>query len=339
MIDEIILEDIERIRSNLKKGDFEGKRVLATGGAGFIGSWLVDVLVGFDAEVDCVDNLSTGKMENIDHLLGKLKFRFINEDVCTFKGGIKYDYILHLASRASPEEYQQHPIETLQANSVGSYNMLELARKHDSTILFASTSEVYGDAEVFPTPESCWGHVNPVGSRSCYYEGKRFAEALFMAYHTKYGFDMRVARIFNSYGPRLRAEGAYGRAVSRFITQALVNQPITVYGDGTQTRSFCYITDTIVGLLLLLTSQRTKGEVVNIGNPKEITISELAWKIKQLTRSASPITFHSLPEDDPTRRCPDIGKVERLLGWKPKIGLEQGLKRTIEWFRKISNVN
>ena len=186
----------------------------------------------------------------------------------------------------------------------------------------------------FPTPESYWGSVNPIGPRSCYYEGKRFAEALFMAYHRKYGLDVRVARIFNSYGPRLRAEGAYGRAVSRFITQALANQPLTVYGDGTQTRSFCYITDTSVGLLLLLTGERARGEVVNVGNSEEVTILELAQRIKRLTGSGSPITFHPLPEDDPRRRCPDIGRAERLLRWKPKISLEQGLARTITWFRK-----
>jgi len=336
VIDEIILEDIERIKGDLKGEDFEGKRVLVTGGAGFIGSWLVDVLVSFDAEVNCLDNLSTGKMENIDHLLDKPRFKFINKDVCTFKGGIKYDHILHLASRASPEEYQQHPIETLQTNSVGSYNMLELARKSDSRILFTSTSEVYGNAEVFPTPESCWGHVNPIGARSCYYEGKRFAESLFMAYHKRYGLDMRIARIFNSYGPRLRAEGVYGRAVSRFIAQALANQPLTVYGDGTQTRSFCYLTDTSVGLLLLSTDEGARGEVVNVGTSEEVTILELAQKIKQLTGSASPITFHPLPEGDPRRRCPDVGKAERLLRWKPKISLEEGLTRTITWFQKRS---
>ena len=334
MRDQIIFEDVERIRGDLRREDFEGKRVLVTGGAGFIGSWICDVLVSFYAEADCLDNLSTGKMENIDHLLGKPKFKFVNEDVCTFKSDVKYDYILHLASRASPEEYQQHPIETLQANSVGSYNMLELARKYDSTILFASTSEVYGDAEVFPTPESCWGSVNHIGPRSCYYEGKRFAEALFMAYHKKYRLDTRIARIFNSYGPRLRAEGAYGRAVSRFITQALADQPITVYGDGKQTRSFCYITDTTTVLLLLLTSKGVEGEIVNIGNSEEITILELAQRIKKLAVSTSPITFHPLPEDDPRRRCPDMGKAEKILGWKPKIRLEEGLTRTITWFQE-----
>ncbi len=334
MIDQIILEDVEKIRSDLKRGDFEGKQVLVTGGAGFVGSWLIDVLVGFDAEVDCLDNLSTGKLENIDHLLDEPRFRFINEDVCTFKSDMEYDFVLHLASRASPEEYQQHPIETLRANSVGSVNMLELARKHDSTILFTSTSEVYGDALVVPTPETYWGNVNPIGPRSCYDEGKRFAEALFMAYHRAYGLDVRIARIFNSYGPRLRAEGAYGRAVSRFITQALANQPLTVYGDGRQTRSFCYIADTSIGLLLLLTSEEAKGEIVNIGNPEEITILELAEKIKTLAESTSPITFHPLPKDDPRRRCPDIEKAGKILKWRPKTSLENGLSKTIKWFRE-----
>ncbi|MBA7495476.1 UDP-glucose 4-epimerase [subsurface metagenome] len=334
MIDSIILEDLRKIRGFLKKGDFEGKRVLVTGGAGFVGSWICDVLVSSDAEVHCLDNFATGKTENVDHLLGKVGFKLVDEDVCNFKTEVKYDYVLHLASRASPEEYQQHPIKTLQANSLGSYNVLELARKSDAGILFASTSEVYGDAEVVPTPETYWGNVNPVGPRSCYDEGKRFGEALFMAYHWEYGLDVRIARIFNTFGPRLRAEGAYGRAVSRFIIQALSNQPMTVYGDGSQSRSFCYVADTVLGLLLFCADEGASGEVLNIGNPKEITILELAHKIKQMTGSASPVTFHPLPEDDPRRRCPDIGKAERLLGWKPEVSLEQGLHRTITWFQR-----
>lgn len=333
MIDKIILEDVKTIKCDLKREDFEGKRVLVTGGAGFIGSWVVDVLMSSDAEVACLDNLSTGKLENIDHLLKKPKFKFINKDVCAFKSNVKYDYVLHLASRASPEDYQRRPIETLQANSFGSYNMLELARKHDATILFASTSEVYGDAQLVPTPESYWGNVNPIGPRSCYDEGKRFAEALFMACHREYGLDVKIARIFNSYGPRIRADGPYARVVSRFITQALTGQPITVYGDGTQTRSFCYISDTTLGLLFLLTNEKARGEVVNIGDSEEIAILELAQKIKQLTGSASSLTFHSLPEDDPRRRYPDLNKAESLLEWKPMVELEQGLQRTIKWFR------
>lgn len=333
MIDQIIRKDVENVRDDFNREEFDGKLILVTGGAGFIGSWLCDFFRSFNAEITCLDNMSTGRSGNIDHLLGKARFNFVSEDVCNFKSPIKFDYILHLASRASPEEYQKHPIETLRANSLGSYNMLELARKNDATILFTSTSEVYGDAQVVPTPESYWGNVNPVGIRSCYDEGKRFAEALFMAYHKEYGLNVRVARIFNTYGPRIRADGAYGRAVPRFMSQALTDKPITVYGDGTQTRSFCYVTDTATGLIKLLTGENAKGEIVNIGNPKEITILELAQKIKQLTESSSPLSFQPLPVDDPKRRCPDISKAKKILRWSPKISLEQGLQRTIAWFR------
>ena len=213
--------------------------------------------------------------------------------------------------------------------------MAELARKNDATLLFASTSEVYGDTEVIPTPETYWGKVNPIGPRSCYDEGKRFAEALLMAYSRQYGLDVRVARIFNSYGPRLREDGLYGRALSRFIVQALSNQTITVYGDGKQTRSFCYITDTVTGLLLLATNPEAKGEVVNIGNTREVAILELAQKIKEETNCKSTIEFYPLPKDDPKRRCPDTSKLERLVGWVPGVGLEEGLKRTILWFSKV----
>jgi UDP-glucuronate decarboxylase len=334
MIDSIIREDVEKIKSRLKKDDFVGKHFLVSGGSGFVGSWICDVLISFDGAVDCVDDLSTGKNENIDHLLDKKGFRFIEEDVRDFRDKAEYDYILHLASRASPEEYLQNPIKTLQANSVGSLNMLELASKHHAKILLASTSEVYGDAQVVPTPETYWGNVNPVGVRSCYDEGKRFGEALFMAYYRQQGLDVRIARIFNSYGPRLRAEGTYGRAISRFIVQALAHYPLTVYGRGAQTRSFCHITDTVVGLLLLLTSEKARGEVMNIGAPEEVTILALARRIKKLASSDSPIRFYPLPEDDPRRRCPDIRKAQKLLRWKPKISLEQGLTRTITWFQR-----
>jgi UDP-glucuronate decarboxylase len=273
-------------------------------------------------------------MCNIDHLVGKPKFEFANADVCAFKAKGEFDYILHMASHASPEEYQKHPIETLRTNSLGSANMAELARKLDATILLASTSEIYGDAEVVPTPETYWGNVNPIGPRSCYDEGKRFAEALFMAYHKQYGLDVKIARIFNSFGPRLREDGLYGRAVSRFIMQALKNKPITIYGDGTQTRSFCYISDTLTGLMLLTLNEKAKGEVVNVGNPQETTILQLAKKIKELTKSKSSLTFHPLPKDDPKRRCPDTSKMEKLLRWKPKISLEHGLTKTIVWFQR-----
>ena len=332
MIDEIILEDIEKIKSHLKEDFFAEKKVLITGGAGFIGSWLCDVLVNFGAEVTSVDDFSTGRIKNIDHLTKNPNFKLVKDDVCTFQSRDKFDFIFHMAGHASPEEYQEHPIETLQASSFGSANMAELARKNDATVLFASTSEVYGDAEVVPTPESYWGKVNPIGPRSCYDEGKRFAEALLIAYHKQYGLDVKIPRIFNSYGPRLREDGLYGRAMSRFIMQALANEPITVYGDGKQTRSFCYITDTVTGLMLLATCEKAKGEVVNVGNSREVTILELAKKIKELTKCESSLTFHPLPKDDPKRRCPDTSKLEELVGWKPQVEFEKGLKRTIKWF-------
>ena len=306
--------------------------MLVTGGAGFIGSWLCDVLVAFGAEVTAVDDLSTGRTKNIDHLTKNALFKLVKSDVCAFESKEKFDFIFHMAGHASPDEYQAHPIETLQTSALGSFGMAELARKNDATLLFASTSEVYGDTEVIPTPESYWGKVNPVGPRSCYDEGKRFAEALLMAYCRQYGLDVRVPRIFNSYGPRLREDGLYARAISRFILQALTNQPITVYGDGKQTRSFCYITDTVTGLLLLISASNVKGEVVNVGNTQEVTILELAKNIKAVTKSKSPITFHPLPKDDPKRRCPDTTKLERLVGWKPNVSFEEGLKRTIGWF-------
>ena len=255
MMDDIIREDIEKIKSNVKGEFFTEKKVLVTGGAGFIGSWLCDVLLDFGAQVTALDDFSTGRMKNIDHLMQNAKFKLIKSDVCKFKGKEKLDIILHMAGHASPDEYQVHPIETLQTSAVGTKNMAELARKNDATLLFASTSEVYGDAEVVPTPESYWGKVNPIGPRSCYDEGKRFAESLLMAYSKQYGLDVRVPRIFNSYGPRLREDGLYGRAMSRFISQALTGEPITVYGDGKQTRSFCYVTDTVTGLLLLASLQ------------------------------------------------------------------------------------
>jgi UDP-glucuronate decarboxylase len=334
VIDRIILEDLKKIKQDLRKSDFEYQKILVTGGAGFIGSWICDILASFNAEITCLDNLSTGKMEYIDHLLNKPKFLFFNGDVCTFKSNERYNLIFHLASHASPGEYQQNPIETLRANSLGSQNMAELARRLDATVLFASTSEIYGDAKVIPTPETYWGNVNPVGPRACYFEGKRFAESLFMAYSKQYGLDIKIARVFNSYGPRLRENGLYGRVVSRFIVQALTNQPITVYGNGKQTRSFCYVTDTISGLILLTTSKKACGKVVNIGNFEEITVLELAESIKKLTNSQSPLTFHTLPEDDPKRRCPDISLAKKLLDWEPKVSLREGLKRTITWFQE-----
>jgi len=329
MIDKIVSEDIQKILRRIKSDTFEGSNILITGGGGFIGSYLCDTLVKTGANVTCLDNFSTGLVENVDHLEKMKNFRMIKEDVSNFEGDKSYDFVLHFASRASPEEYQLNPVKTLLANSHGSYRMLELARKHDSKILFASSSEVYGDAKVIPTPESYWGNVNPVGVRSCYDEGKRFGEALFMAYHREYKLDTRIVRIYNTYGPRLRADGAHARALSRFVLQAYKSEDLTVYGDGTQTRSFCYITDTIVGIILLLSSPKCRGEVVNIGNPDEIRILDLAKKVREIVGSKSKITYLPLPKDDPRRRLPEISKAKELLRWHPRINLEAGLQRTI----------
>jgi UDP-glucuronate decarboxylase len=332
LIDNIISQDLEKISSVVEADVFSGKKVLVTGGAGFIGSWLCDVLIGFGCEVTVVDDFSTGRIKNIDHLSSKKSFKLIQTNVCTFAPQEKFEIILHMASHASPDEYQQHPIETLQTSAQGTQKMADLARKNDATLLFASTSEVYGDAEVVPTPETYWGKVNSIGPRSCYDEGKRFAEALLMAYRKQYDLDVRIPRIFNSYGPRLREDGFYGRALSRFILQATTNKPITIFGDGKQTRSFCYVTDTVTGLLLLTACKKAKGEVVNVGNAQEKTILELATKIKEITKSPSPITYQPLPKDDPKRRCPITDKLNELVGWQPNVSFEKGLKRTITWF-------
>ena len=326
--------DQATLHKGVDAGTFAGKRMLITGGAGFLGSWLCDFLTQTKAFVDCVDNQSTGLTQNVDHLIGKNNFNFQNHDVTQGVDGC-YDTILHLASHASPEEYQRHPVETLLVNSHGTQRLLELARLNDAVFLYSSTSEVYGDALVIPTPESYWGNVSSTGRRSCYDEGKRFGEALIMAYHRTYALDVRIVRIFNTYGPRLRADGFYGRALSRFIGQALSGSDITVHGNGEQTRSFCYVTDTVRAMLLTLKESRMKGEVVNVGNPHEVTILELAEKIKALTGSSSKITFQPRPEHDPQRRSPVITRANEILGWSPSVELDEGLRKTIEWFRSI----
>jgi UDP-glucuronate decarboxylase len=333
LIGKIVSTDIQQILGHIESAAFQDSSILVTGGGGFIGSYLCDTLVRTEANVTCLDNFSTGVAENVDHLLKKKNFRMIREDVSDFKSEENYDFVLHFASRASPEEYQLNPVETLLANSHGSYRLLELARKHDSKILFASSSEVYGDADVIPTPESYWGNVNPVGVRSCYDESKRFGEALFMAFYREYKLDAKIVRIHNTYGPRLRADGAFARALSRLIRQALENEDLTVYGDGTQTRSFCYVTDTVTGILLTLISPRSAGEVINVGGTDEIEILDLAKKIREIVGSKSKIAFKPLPDDDPRRRCPDINKANELLGWHSTIDLDTGLNRTIDWFR------
>jgi UDP-glucuronate decarboxylase len=334
VIDRTIREDVERVTSDFEHDTFAEKSVLITGGAGFLGSHLCDTLVRLGAAVTCLDNLTTGLIKNIDHLLPKSGFRLVKEDVSNFGENEKFEFIFHFASRASPEEYQLHPVETLLANSQGSYRMLELARQHDATVLFASSSEVYGDPQVVPTPESYLGNINHLGARSCYVEGKRFSESLFMAFHRKYGVDMRIVRIFNTFGPRLRGDDFYARVLSRFILQALAGESLTVYGDGSQTRSFCYITDLILGVLLASSDVKARGEVLNLGSSREISILDAAKKVVKVVGVNSGLSFHPLPEDDPMRRCPDTGKAKEILGWEPQVSLEKGLERTLSWFRK-----
>jgi UDP-glucuronate decarboxylase len=306
-----ISEDLESALNGLDKDLFKSKRILMTGGAGFIGSWLCDALVSMGSAVHCIDNLSTGLIENITHLPAS-NFVFQKSDVTSLQqSDEKYETILHFASHASPDEFQQRPIETLAANANGTQNMLELARKSDATLLYASSSEIYGDAEIVPTPETYWGKVNPIGLRSCYDEGKRVGEAFCVAYHRTYDLDVRIIRFFNTYGPRLRSDGIYGRALSRFVKQALSGKEITVYGTGRQTRSFCYISDTLRAILLATSRTRMKNEIINVGNPQEISILELAEKIKTLTASKSRTTFLAAAPDDPQRRCPDISKAKK----------------------------
>lgn len=307
-------------------------RSLITGGAGFIGSHMCDRLIAEGHQVICVDNLLTGRKENIEHLLENENFTFIEHDITEpleIEGDL--NYILHFASPASPKDYMRYPIETMKVGAFGTYNMLELARKKKAVFLLASTSEVYGDPEVNPQPENYWGHVNPVGPRSVYDEAKRYAEALTMAYHRFYEVEIRIARIFNVYGPRMRKDD--GRVIPTFIAQALAGKPLTVFGDGSQTRSFCYISDMIEGIYRLMLSN--VKEPINLGNPKEKTILELAKIILRLTGSKSEIIFKPLPLDDPKFRRPDISKAKRLLGWEPKADLEETLLRTINWFRSL----
>ena len=311
---------------------FKGRSVLVAGGAGFLGSWLCEFLILLGANVTCLDNISTGRIKNILHLKSYGSFSFIQADISSFQPR-GFNYIIHAASIPSPDDYVRRPVDAMLPNSLGLLNCLEAAR-NGSRILYISTSEVYGDAEAIPTPEDYWGRVNPIGVRSCYDESKRFGEALCMAYFRQYGVDVRIARLFNTYGPRLDPDASYARVVSRFIIQALNSQPITVHGDGRQTRSFLYISDAVDALLKMMVMEGLRGEVVNVGNPNEITILELAELIKKLTKSKSPIEFQPSRPDDPRRRCPDISKARRLLGWEPKTPLEEGVKLTIEWFRK-----
>ncbi|HID42815.1 MAG TPA: SDR family oxidoreductase [Archaeoglobaceae archaeon] len=331
---ETLKEDLKRIEKNLGDVNFEDQNVLVTGGAGFLGSWICHVLVEQNARVKCIDNLVSGLESNISDLMSEDNFEFIRHDISqpVFLDG-KIDIVMHLASRASPLEFDKFPIQIIKANTLGTWIALGIAKKHRARLLFTSTSEVYGDAEITPTPETYNGNVNPVGIRGCYDESKRAGEAICMAYARQHGIDIRIARIFNTYGPLMRSEGVYGRVIPRFIDQALRNKPLTIFGDGTQTRSFCYVTDQIEALMRLCWYERARNEVVNIGNPVEITVLELAGKIKELTKSDSEFGFYPLPPDDPKKRCPDIGKAKKILGWEPVVDLENGLSKTIEWFR------
>src|SRR5436305_5888837 len=333
MMDPIIKKDLDAIRRSIDPNAFRGKSVLVSGGSGFLGSWICDILIGLDSRIICVDNLSTGVFENIDHLKGVKGFEFEKADVCTYSRSPKIDMVFHLASRPAPEDYQKHPVDTALANATGTDRMLDLARKNDARVFYASSSEVYGDPELFPTPESYEGKVDPLGPRSCYEEGKRFGEALCKAYHDQYGLDVRIARLFNSYGPRLRAEGLYGRVISRFILQALRGDDITVFGDGSQTRSFSYVTDTVSASLLCMGLDRSSEMVLNIGMKEENNIRDLAERIKAIAVSDSSIRFLPLPAGDHMSRLPDTARMERLLGWSLSIRLETGLDRTLRWFR------
>ncbi len=305
-------------------------KVLITGGAGFIGSHLVDHYIAQGDEVIAVDNLITGKEENIKHHFSNKRFKFINSDVCerlTIPDEV--NLIFHLASPASPLDYFKYPIETMKTASLGTINLLELALDKRAKLLLASTSEVYGDPLIHPQREDYWGNVNPIGPRSVYDEGKRFAEAATLAYHRRYKLPVAIVRIFNTYGERMRIGD--GRVIPAFIEQALKNRPLTIFGDGNQTRSFCYISDMIKGIVKL--AQANYSMPVNLGNPKEYKIIEIARLIKKLCGSNSPFTFQPLPEDDPKRRKPDISRAKEILNWEPETELADGLKKTIDWFR------
>jgi UDP-glucuronate decarboxylase len=311
---------------------YEKKRILVTGGAGFLGSHLCERLLSEGHEVICGDNFYTGRRMNVAHLLGNHDFEILRHDIC-FPLYIEVDEIYNLACPASPIHYQFDPVQTTKTSVHGSINMLGLAKRVKAKILQASTSEVYGDPAVHPQPEAYWGNVNAIGVRSCYDEGKRCAETLFFDYHRQHKLRIKVARIFNTYGPRMHPND--GRVVSNFIMQSLKGEEITIYGDGSQTRSFCYVDDLIDGLVSLMESPDDFTGPVNLGNPAEFSILDLAEKIIATTGSSSKIAFKPLPEDDPRQRRPDISLAEEKLGWRPTVGLQAGLKRTIDYFREL----
>jgi dTDP-glucose 4,6-dehydratase len=311
----------------------ESLHFLISGAAGFIGSHVCDRLIGEGHQVTALDNFITGQESNIHHLSSHPAFSFVEADVCgPFQVEGRFDGVLHMASLASPVDYLRHPIETLESGSAGTRNMLNIAREHGARFLLTSTSECYGDPAVHPQVETYWGNVNPVGPRSCYDESKRYAEALTIAFHRTYGVRTNIARIFNTYGPRMALHD--GRVVPAFIDQALRGQPLTVFGEGNQTRSFCYVSDMVDGLCRLMLSDERYP--VNLGNPAEWRIRDFAGHIQNLMGAPVSIEYKPLPEDDPKQRCPDITKARTLLGWEPKVGLDEGLRATIEYFRGIA---
>ena len=308
------------------------KRIMITGGCGFLGSHLCEALLSLGHEVLCVDNCFTGPKQNILHLMGRPNFEFIRHDV-TFPLYLEIDEIYNLACPASPIHYQFDPVQTTKTSVHGAINMLGLAKRVKAKILQASTSEVYGDPEIHPQEESYWGRVNPIGVRACYDEGKRCAETLFFDYHRQHKLKIKVARIFNTYGPRMHPND--GRVISNFIVQAIHNRPITIYGDGCQTRSFCYVDDMVAGLIALMDSRDDFLGPVNLGNPKEFTIQDLAHTVIAMTSSSSQLVFEPLPQDDPRQRQPNISKAKKELAWQPTVELEAGLKKTIDYFRNL----
>lgn len=306
-------------------------RIVITGGAGFIGSHLSDYYIHAGHAVVAVDNLITGSLNNIRHLLDRPAFEFMEHDVSNpvhIDGPV--DAVMHFASPASPKSYSEYPIQTMKVGGLGTYHCLGLAKAKGATFFLASTSEIYGDPEVHPQPETYHGNVSCVGPRAVYDEAKRYAEALTMSYHRVHNIDTRIVRIFNTYGPRMALDD--GRVVPNFVGQALRKEPLTVYGDGTQTRSFCYVSDLVAGIVRLL--ETPENEPVNLGNPHEISILDFACKINDLTDNPSGIVFHPLPPDDPTRRCPDITRARELLRWEPTVDLDEGMRTTIEWFQR-----
>lgn len=310
-----------------------GMRVLITGAAGFLGSHLCDRFVAEGHEVVGLDSLVTGRRENLSHLDGERRFVFLRHDVTQrveLPGPV--DLVLHFASPASPQDYLRHPIHTLKVDSLGTLHTLGVARRYGARYVLASTSEVYGDPQVHPQPEDYWGHVNPVGPRSVYDEAKRFAEALTMAYHRQHGLDVRVLRIFNTYGPRMRADD--GRVIPTFVVQALRGEPLTVYGDGSQTRSFCYVDDLVEAVYRASTAEGLAGTVLNVGNPEEVSVRQLAELVREVVGSTVAIVYRPLPQDDPRRRCPDITRARELLGWEPQTPLREGLARTADYFAR-----